>query len=340
MPATRAAAAFSSAPRRTFAQNSLRASTRNTIAATWKARPITSPMSSIDRLVAGDEVDDVPADRRDHVADQDPPGDALAGGQRRRQQGQHERPREAGVGEVEDVVVDELARHLDEPTDARRDAGDQRQGGDDADGPAGRRGHPPVPSTPDGSSEGHRPRGYSLNRRNGCDCAVTRPGPVYFSPGPWPGSSGAALDSRNANCSVLSPSRTGPACGPRYSADAVTNPASAVISRRASSRSRCGLSSGILRRQPELLGRGAHQHHRRPGDHLDGGNLGQLADGRAVQIACVRNHRSCLLDWHARPSRRTPGTASGVPLPPLTIPVQRSGHRHPMPVLVGYWALL
>jgi hypothetical protein len=36
-------------------------------------------------------------------------------------------------------------------------------------------------------------------------------GPVYFSPGPWPGSSGAALDSRNANCSVFSPSRTGPA---------------------------------------------------------------------------------------------------------------------------------
>src|ERR1700755_1573799 len=46
--------------------------------------------------------------------------------------------------------------------------------------------------------------------------------------------------------------------------------------------------------------------------------------------------RSCLLDWHARPSRRTPGTASGVPLPPLTIPVQRSGHRHPLPVLVGF----
>jgi translation initiation factor IF-3 len=29
------------------------------------------------------------------------------------------------------------------------------------------------------------------------------------------------------------------------------------------------------------------------------------------------------------------GTASGVPLPPLTLPVQRSGHRHSMPVLVG-----
>ena len=36
-------------------------------------------------------------------------------------------------------------------------------------------------------------------------------GPVYFSPGPWPGSSGATPASRNANCSVFSPSRTGPA---------------------------------------------------------------------------------------------------------------------------------
>src|SRR5258705_4364037 len=77
-------------------------------------------------------------------------------------------------------------------------------------------------------------------------------GPVYFSPGPCPGSSGAALDSRNASCSVLSPSRTGPACGPRYSAEAVTNPASAVISRRASSRSGCGLSSGSSADSPSF----------------------------------------------------------------------------------------
>src|SRR6478752_9804713 len=81
---------------------------------------------------------------------------------------------------------------------------------------------------------------------------VYRTGPVYFSPGPCPGSSGAALDSRNANCSVFSPSRTGPACGPRYSADAVTKPASAVISRRASSRSRCGLSSGSSADRPSF----------------------------------------------------------------------------------------
>src|ERR1700709_1975607 len=59
-------------------------------------------------------------------------------------------------------------------------------------------------------------------------------GPVYFSPGPCPGSSGAALDSRNANWRLFRPSRSGPACGPRYSTDAVTSPASAVIRRLAS----------------------------------------------------------------------------------------------------------
>ena len=62
MPATSVAAALTSAPRRTFAQNSLRASTRNKIAAMWKPSPITSPMSSITDSVAGDEAADVPAD--------------------------------------------------------------------------------------------------------------------------------------------------------------------------------------------------------------------------------------------------------------------------------------
>src|SRR5712672_2467764 len=89
-----------------------------------------------------------------------------------------------------------------------------------------------------------------LNREMVVMCYQT--GPVYFSPGPCPGWSGAALDSRNANCSVFNPSRTGPACGPRYSAEAVTNPASAVISLRASSRSRCGLSSGSCADSPSF----------------------------------------------------------------------------------------
>ena len=98
--------------------------------------------------------------------------------------------------------------------------------------------------------EGHRPRGYSLTRSNGCEKLPDRT--CVLLAGPWPGSSGTALDSRNASCSVFSPSRTGPACGPRYSADAVTSPASAVINRRASSRSRCGLSSGSSADSPSF----------------------------------------------------------------------------------------
>ena len=46
MPAARVASALISAPRRTLAQNSLRARTRRAIAATWKPSPMTSPTSS------------------------------------------------------------------------------------------------------------------------------------------------------------------------------------------------------------------------------------------------------------------------------------------------------
>ncbi len=91
-------------------------------------------------------------DRGDHVEDEDPPGDPLACRERRREQGQHERPREAGVGEVEDVVVDELARHPDDQPDQRGHAGDQGQRGDDADGPARRDGDPPERASADSSS--------------------------------------------------------------------------------------------------------------------------------------------------------------------------------------------
>ena len=132
-----------------------------------------------------DDVVDVPDDRRDHVEDEDQPGEALSGRQRGGEQGQHERPREAGVGEVEDVVVDELARFLDEPPDAGRDAREEREGRDDADRPACGRRHPRVSrfgSDQRWASEGHRPRGYALSRRNGCDRYQT--GPVCFSPGP------------------------------------------------------------------------------------------------------------------------------------------------------------
>ena len=76
-------------------------------------------------VVAGGDIGGVPDTRQDHVGEQQPPGDAFAGGQRRGQQRQHERPRDAGVGEVEQVVVDELPRDLDQPPDQRRDAGHQ-----------------------------------------------------------------------------------------------------------------------------------------------------------------------------------------------------------------------
>ena len=36
-------------------------------------------------------------------------------------------------------------------------------------------------------------------------------GPVYFSPGPWPGSSGTTDASRKASCSDFRPSRSGAA---------------------------------------------------------------------------------------------------------------------------------
>ena len=60
--------------------------------------------------VAGREVADVPACSEDQVERQDPPGDPLMGRQRGGEQCEHDGPREAGVREVEDVVVDEFPR--------------------------------------------------------------------------------------------------------------------------------------------------------------------------------------------------------------------------------------
>ena len=110
IPATSATAALTSAPRRTFAQNSLRASTRKATAATWKASPIISPLSCIQVSSPVTMSPTFQPIERDHVEDEDQPGEPFAGRQRGGQQRQHERPREAGVGEVEDVVVDELPR--------------------------------------------------------------------------------------------------------------------------------------------------------------------------------------------------------------------------------------
>ncbi len=80
-------------------------------------------------------------------------------------------------------------------------------------------------------------------------CIRDRPktGPVNFSPGPWPGSSGTIEASRKASWSDFRPSRSGAAWKELISvALAVTRPARAVISLRASSRSLCS-ESGLSR---------------------------------------------------------------------------------------------
>ena len=108
----------------------------------------------------------------------------------------------------------------------------------------------------------------------GCETGSGRR--VSARPGRWPGASGSTEYSRNAACRACSPSRKAAACGPRSGADALTSPASAVISVRAWSRSRCAGLVGIGFGQPELLGGGGHQHHRRAADHLDRGDVHQV----------------------------------------------------------------
>ena len=116
-----------------------------------------------------------------------------------------------------------------------------------------------------------------LSRR----CAQTTE-PVSFSPGPWPGWSWITDASRKASCRDLSPSRRGPACWlPRSGAAAVISPARALISRRASSRSRCSAASGALG-QAALDRGGAHQVDGGRGDHLDRRHLGDVAGGLLV----------------------------------------------------------
>ncbi len=66
---------------------------------------------------------DVESDR-DHQDDhQHPPGDALLGRQCPGHDGKRDGPREAGIGEVEQIVVDEVPRHPGQVPDGRRDAG-------------------------------------------------------------------------------------------------------------------------------------------------------------------------------------------------------------------------
>ncbi len=143
-------------------------------------------------------------------------------------------------------------------------------------------------------------------------------GPVYFSPGPCPGSSGAALDSRNASCRLFRPSRTRSGVRAqilgrgRHQAGQRGDQAAGLVEVAVRT------LVGVGRRQTQLLGGRAHQHDGRSRDHLDCGDLGELAAaGGSRRLGDVQEPRSCLLDWHARPSWCTPGHPSGVPLPPL-----------------------
>ena len=147
--------------------------------------------------VPPDQRCDIEPDRDHQVDHQHPPGDALARRQCPGHDGQRESPGEAGVGEVEQVVVDELPRHPGEVTDRRRDTGQQRGGRDHAEERARRRGNP-TEAGPGGSGPGpahrdrHRPPGYSLitsaapRLTRGSRC-TSRPGlnPAHQAPR-WP----------------------------------------------------------------------------------------------------------------------------------------------------------
>ena len=119
-----------------------------------------------------------------------------------------------------------------------------------------------------------------------CRADPTRPGqttePVNFSPGPSPGASGNGEASRNASWSERSPSRSERACWlPMSGAEAVTSAASAVMSLRASSRSRKSAPApvGPVLREPALDRRGAHQVDGGGRDDLDGGDVRDVAGG-------------------------------------------------------------
>ena len=84
--------------------------------------------------------------------------------------------------------------------------------------------------------------------------------------------------SRKASWSERSPSRNGPACWePISGAAAVTRPARAVISLRASSRSLEFLGI-FLGGEAEFDRGGAHQVHGGRGDDLDRGDFRDVAD--------------------------------------------------------------
>ena len=72
------------------------------------------------------EIERVGRHEQDQVDDADPPGDPLAGRERDGDEGEHERPGEAGVGEGDDVVVDVAARVVDQMPNRGEETGQQR----------------------------------------------------------------------------------------------------------------------------------------------------------------------------------------------------------------------
>ena len=113
-----------------------------------------------------------------------------------------------------------------------------------ADSPAGER----SVDSPDIRNQVGRARPRSLTGRGHQRARGHSPGRSLA--GPAPGSSGWIEYSRNAPCNPARPSRNAAACGPRSGADALTSPASAVISVRAWSRSRCAGRSGSAEARP------------------------------------------------------------------------------------------
>ena len=76
----------------------------------------------LDGVAVLDESADVEGRQHRQVDQQNPPRDALAHRQGRRQQRQHEGPREAGIGPVEQILVDKGTRNLRQVPDDRGDA--------------------------------------------------------------------------------------------------------------------------------------------------------------------------------------------------------------------------
>ena len=128
-----------------------------------------------------------------------------------------------------------------------------------------------------------RPRSRALER--------SRPGRSTSRRGPCRARSGNGEASRNASCTVRSPSRSARAwCRRGGERPLSTRPARASMSLRASSRS----SAHPVFGETDLHGGGAQQVHGDGVDHLDGRDLRDVPDLLARPVLIERGaHRSC-----------------------------------------------